>query len=90
MASSLPCGCSFRQTQALVGTGRGVVFRTMPVRAASTSASYEKSTTTTLPPVPENVHRVVLMRHGESKFNNANVSTGWCDVALPQRRIVEN
>jgi 2,3-bisphosphoglycerate-dependent phosphoglycerate mutase len=27
----------------------------------------------------------VLMRHGESEFNNANVFTGWCDVALTQR-----
>jgi len=29
------------------------------------------------------------MRHGESEFNNANVFTGWCDVALTQRGIVE-
>ena len=29
------------------------------------------------------------MRHGESEFNNANIFTGWCDVALTQRGIVE-
>lgn len=29
------------------------------------------------------------MRHGESAFNNANIFTGWCDVALTQRGIVE-
>ena len=31
---------------------------------------------TSLAPVPDNSHRVVLMRHGESAFNNANVFTG--------------
>ena len=29
------------------------------------------------------------MRHGESEFNNANIFTGWCDVALTKRGIVE-
>jgi 2,3-bisphosphoglycerate-dependent phosphoglycerate mutase len=29
------------------------------------------------------------MRHGESEFNNANIFTGWCDVALTQRGVVE-
>jgi 2,3-bisphosphoglycerate-dependent phosphoglycerate mutase len=43
----------------------------------------------TLPPIPPNAHRFVLMRHGESEFNNANVFTGWCDVALTQRGVVE-
>lgn len=46
-------------------------------------------TTQTLPPIPPNAHRVVLMRHGESEFNNANIFTGWCDVALTQRGVVE-
>mmetsp|Transcript_29371 Transcript_29371/g.68191 ORF Transcript_29371/g.68191 Transcript_29371/m.68191 type:complete len:632 (+) Transcript_29371:247-2142(+) len=32
---------------------------------------------------------VVFMRHGESEFNNANIFTGWCDVALTKRGIVE-
>jgi 2,3-bisphosphoglycerate-dependent phosphoglycerate mutase len=45
--------------------------------------------TSVLPPVPNNAHRIVLMRHGESEFNNANVFTGWCDVALTPRGIVE-
>jgi len=44
---------------------------------------------TSLPPVPENAHRIVLMRHGESEFNNANIFTGWCDVALTPRGEVE-
>jgi 2,3-bisphosphoglycerate-dependent phosphoglycerate mutase len=30
------------------------------------------------------------MRHGESEFNNANIFTGWCDVALTQRGVVES
>jgi 2,3-bisphosphoglycerate-dependent phosphoglycerate mutase len=29
------------------------------------------------------------MRHGESAFNNANIFTGWCDVALTKRGEVE-
>jgi 2,3-bisphosphoglycerate-dependent phosphoglycerate mutase len=29
------------------------------------------------------------MRHGESEFNNANIFTGWCDVALTPRGRVE-
>ena len=47
------------------------------------------ATVTTLSPVPHGSHRVVFMRHGESEFNNANVFTGWCDVALTQRGVVE-
>lgn len=31
---------------------------------------------TSLAPVPDDYHRVVFMRHGESAFNNANVFTG--------------
>ncbi len=46
-------------------------------------------TVSRLPPVPSNCHRLVLMRHGESEFNNANVFTGWCDVALTPRGVVE-
>lgn len=30
------------------------------------------------------------MRHGESEFNNANIFTGWCDVALTPRGVVES
>ena len=37
-------------------------------------------TVTRLDPVPDHVHRVILMRHGESEFNNANVFTGWSDI----------
>lgn len=46
-------------------------------------------TTSVLPEIPDGVHRIVLMRHGESEFNNANVFTGWCDVALTPRGVVE-
>lgn len=46
-------------------------------------------TVSTLPPVPTGCHRLVLMRHGESEFNNANIFTGWCDVALTPRGVVE-
>lgn len=49
----------------------------------------ENSAVTTLPPIPESAHHVILMRHGESEFNNANVFTEWCDVALTPRGVVE-
>lgn len=62
----------------------------LTVAKASTSTPHNSTTTTaTLPPLPENAHRMVLMRHGESEFNNANIFTGWCDVALTQRGVVE-
>lgn len=63
------------------------------LRAAPSSGSAanagDGSSTTTLPPVPPGAHRVVFMRHGESEFNTANVFTGWCDVALTPRGVVE-
>ena len=55
-----------------------------------TSKSTSSPTAPTLPPIPFNAHRFVLMRHGESEFNNANIFTGWCDVALTQRGVVES
>ena len=39
---------------------------------------------TSLPPVPNNAHRVVACRHGESEFNNANIFTGWCECCWKQ------
>jgi 2,3-bisphosphoglycerate-dependent phosphoglycerate mutase len=51
-------------------------------------ASFSEATTT-LPTVPSGAHRVVFMRHAESEFNNANIFTGWCDVALTRRGVVE-
>lgn len=51
--------------------------------------SDKKKPKSSLPPVPPDAHRIVLMRHGESEFNNANIFTGWCDVALTPRGIVE-
>jgi 2,3-bisphosphoglycerate-dependent phosphoglycerate mutase len=53
------------------------------------ASDHPAKTAQTLPPIPPNAHRFVLMRHGESEFNNANVFTGWCDVALTQRGVVE-
>jgi len=85
------------------------------------SATTFRAKTQTLPSIPSNAHRIVLMRHGESEFNNANIVsvpvktskewkvllssssiltypissltyfqfTGWCDVALTQRGVVE-
>jgi 2,3-bisphosphoglycerate-dependent phosphoglycerate mutase len=55
----------------------------------SAASNRTSSKTPTLPPIPPNAHRFVLMRHGESEFNNANIFTGWCDVALTQRGVVE-
>jgi 2,3-bisphosphoglycerate-dependent phosphoglycerate mutase len=55
----------------------------------SMAASFSGKTVTSLHPVPSGAHRFFLMRHGESEFNNANVFTGWCDVALTQRGVVE-
>lgn len=57
-----------------------------PISSKSTSSQ----TAPTLPPIPTNAHRFILMRHGESEFNNANIFTGWCDVALTQRGVVES
>mmetsp|Transcript_15287 Transcript_15287/g.28543 ORF Transcript_15287/g.28543 Transcript_15287/m.28543 type:complete len:409 (+) Transcript_15287:96-1322(+) len=56
---------------------------------AKTSSLNSRNTVSRLPPVPEHCHRFVLMRHGESAFNNANIFTGWCDVALTKRGEVE-
>jgi 2,3-bisphosphoglycerate-dependent phosphoglycerate mutase len=35
------------------------------------------------------MHRLVLLRHGESTWNNENRFTGWTDVDLSERGIVE-
>jgi 2,3-bisphosphoglycerate-dependent phosphoglycerate mutase len=34
-------------------------------------------------------HRLVLLRHGESDWNAKNLFTGWVDVALSERGVVE-
>jgi len=64
---------------------------TANVRCTSGLASINAMprTVSRLPPVPTDCHRLVLMRHGESEFNNANIFTGWCDVALTPRGVVE-
>lgn len=41
-----------------------------------TNSKRQQRPPTSLPPVPENGHRIVLIRHGESVFNNANIFTG--------------
>ena len=64
------------------------IFRNEKSRLSMMTKSSER-TTTALEPIPDGAHRIVLMRHGESEFNNANVFTGWCDVSLTQRGIVE-
>lgn len=61
----------------------------MQTHDTTSSSLSSSSSSSALPPVPENCHRIVMMRHGESEFNNANVFTGWCDVALTPRGIVE-
>lgn len=64
-------------------------------QSSTVAKSFTTNTTTTnkksssLPPIPKNCHRIVLMRHGESAFNNANIFTGWCDVSLTPRGVVE-
>ena len=53
---------------------------TRSIRGCLFSASrmgVDDRVTQTLPPVPSQAHRIVLCRHGESEFNNANVFTGW-------------
>jgi 2,3-bisphosphoglycerate-dependent phosphoglycerate mutase len=35
------------------------------------------------------MHKVVLVRHGESEWNKANRFTGWTDVDLSDKGIVE-
>ena len=56
------------------------------------SDDQRRRTTQTLPSIPQNedAHRIIFLRHGESEFNNANIFTGWCDVALTQRGVVES
>ena len=56
------------------------------------SDDQRRRTTQTLPTMPQNedAHRIIFLRHGESEFNNANIFTGWCDVALTQRGVVES
>lgn len=53
---------------------------TIRLAAVNGDTSINAKTVTSLDPVPEHAHRLVLMRHGESEFNNANVFTGWSDI----------
>jgi 2,3-bisphosphoglycerate-dependent phosphoglycerate mutase len=40
------------------------------------------------PPLPQ-VHRLVLLRHGESVWNSSGLFTGWVDVGLSERGAAE-
>lgn len=90
-ARPLMCDNSQQRWGAVIRQASSVTH--MMASSSPPSDSGEKATTaatvTSLPPVPPKAHRIVLMRHGESEFNNANVFTGWCDVALTQRGVVE-
>ena len=35
------------------------------------------------------MHRLVLIRHGESEWNKANLFTGWTDVDLSEKGMQE-
>jgi hypothetical protein len=59
--------------------GRSLSIRNA-VNGDSAAEQVTARTVTTLDPVPDHAHRLVLMRHGESEFNNANVFTGWSDI----------
>ena len=36
-----------------------------------------------------NMHKLVLLRHGESTWNKENRFTGWTDVDLSERGLAE-
>ena len=63
---------------------------TSPLQLEFHVDSFGVKTASVLPEIPANAHRMVLMRHGESEFNNANIFTGWCDVALTRRGMETN
>jgi hypothetical protein len=51
------------------------------IRMATNAADMlAAKTVTKLSVVHNHAHRLVLMRHGESEFNNANIFTGWSDI----------
>lgn len=35
------------------------------------------------------IHKLILMRHGESKWNQLNRFTGWKDIDLSERGVIE-
>ena len=35
------------------------------------------------------MYKVVLLRHGESEWNKANIFTGWTDVPLAKQGVTE-
>ena len=81
----LPTFLSFSFRTHLGGGAHGSPCRSIVTSlqsAVSNSGSF-------LPPPSPGTSRVVLMRHGEREFNTANIFTGWCDVALTPRGVVE-
>lgn len=41
------------------------------------------------PAMPDRLHTLILLRHGESEWNAANLFTGWVDVNLSERGVSE-
>ena len=81
--------------RATVGSSRwrhSLVSRSAAASKESSSSNSKRTRPeTSLPPVPEHAHRIVLMRHGESEFNNANIFTVrrvfwdyWYDILIPR------
>lgn len=86
------CRCTFAFVKPLPLSLRSNFKPTITCRRPYTSAlstSPTPSPSSSLPPPPPSTTRVILMRHGESEFNTANIFTGWCDVALTPRGVVE-
>jgi hypothetical protein len=60
-----------------------------PLSSSTPRLNVDALSTSSLPPLPEGAHRLIMMRHGESEFNKVTIFTGWCDVALTRRGEVE-
>ncbi|KAL3817149.1 LOW QUALITY PROTEIN: hypothetical protein ACHAXA_006149 [Cyclostephanos tholiformis] len=58
-------------------------------RSSSPSKASSTTTTTTTTTTMLNSHKLVLIRHGESTWNDLNIFTGWADASLNERGISE-
>lgn len=74
-ASSAPLG--FLQTPAAVRPSQRAAIRTFGRRAVLSMAAGEKK------------YQVVLVRHGESTWNDENRFTGWYDCPLSEKGLAE-
>ena len=52
-------------------------------------ADYRATTRWYAPHVSGTVHTLVLLRHGQSEWNLANLFTGWEDVGLSEQGLAE-